>query len=231
MTRISLEEALAAAEEQPPQDGLRIVAAVRSRLEALEALQVEKALRAGWSWRQMADALGVTKQAVHKKHARRLADAEAAEVKRERKKLVVTGRARLSVRYAREEAKALGAGELRPEHLLLGLLRDEESVAGVATHAAGIALEPARKAVGAPAVAEPAPPDGQPLPVGEAARLTLEESLREAVRRGDDHLGVEHLLLALVHDTDGPALEALAKLGVAPDEVERRLEEALAAAV
>jgi IS30 family transposase len=38
-------------------------------LERLERLQVENARRAGWSWEQIAQELGVTKQAVHKKHA------------------------------------------------------------------------------------------------------------------------------------------------------------------
>ena len=230
MARISLEEALAAAEEQPPQDGLRIVAAVRARLEALEALHVEKALRAGWSWRRMAEALGVTKQAVHKKHARRLAGKLGDEKPREPTKLVVTGRARLSVRYAREEARALGAAAVCREHLLLGLLRDEESGAATVAREAGITLPAARAAIGAAPADEQAPRGGEPLPIGAEARGTLEESLREAVRRGDDHLGVEHLLLALLHDADGPALAVLATLGVDPDEVERRLGKALDAA-
>jgi hypothetical protein len=41
-------------------------------LEALEAAQVENAFVAGWSWAQIAEVLGVSKQAVHKKHAKRI---------------------------------------------------------------------------------------------------------------------------------------------------------------
>lgn len=41
-------------------------------LEALEAAQVENAFVAGWSWARIAEVLGVSKQAVHKKHAERL---------------------------------------------------------------------------------------------------------------------------------------------------------------
>jgi DNA-directed RNA polymerase specialized sigma24 family protein len=51
-----------------PAVGLAAVAALRALLESLEELQVENARGQGWSWRQIADALGVTKQAVHKKH-------------------------------------------------------------------------------------------------------------------------------------------------------------------
>jgi predicted ArsR family transcriptional regulator len=40
--------------------------------DQLEDAEVERALREGWSWSQVAEALGVTRQAVHKKHLRRL---------------------------------------------------------------------------------------------------------------------------------------------------------------
>jgi DNA-directed RNA polymerase specialized sigma24 family protein len=51
--------------------GLRAVVALRRLLESLERLQVDNARRQGWSWQEIADALGVSKQAVHKKHAGR----------------------------------------------------------------------------------------------------------------------------------------------------------------
>ena len=51
-----------------PDVGLAAVAALRELLESLEALQVAGARDRGWSWQQIAGALGVSKQAVHKKH-------------------------------------------------------------------------------------------------------------------------------------------------------------------
>lgn len=51
--------------------GLRAVLALRRLAEALEVLQVEKARREGWSWQEIAAALEVSKQAVHKKYAGR----------------------------------------------------------------------------------------------------------------------------------------------------------------
>ena len=56
-----------------PAVGLAAVASLRALLESLEQLQVANAREQGWSWQQIAGALGVSRQAVHKKHgARRL---------------------------------------------------------------------------------------------------------------------------------------------------------------
>ena len=52
-----------------PATGLRAVAMLRRLVEQLEDLQVENARAQGWSWADVATALGVSKQAVHKKHA------------------------------------------------------------------------------------------------------------------------------------------------------------------
>lgn len=59
-----------------PAVGLRAVAALRHLLENLERLHVDSARGAGWPWRQIAEALGVSKQAVHEKHAARFAKEE-----------------------------------------------------------------------------------------------------------------------------------------------------------
>ncbi|EHR59245.1 helix-turn-helix domain-containing protein [Saccharomonospora cyanea] len=57
--------------DRDPRIGLRAVAALRRLLEQLEAVQVRSARAQGWSWQEIADALGVSRQAVHKKHGRR----------------------------------------------------------------------------------------------------------------------------------------------------------------
>ena len=56
---------------QDPEIGLRAVAALRGLLEVLEALQVDNARANGWSWRDIASRMGVSKQAVHQKHGPR----------------------------------------------------------------------------------------------------------------------------------------------------------------
>jgi DNA-directed RNA polymerase specialized sigma24 family protein len=60
-----------AASSTDPEVGLRAVLALRRLLESLEILQVDNARQRGWSWQEIADALGVSRQAVHKKHAGR----------------------------------------------------------------------------------------------------------------------------------------------------------------
>jgi DNA-directed RNA polymerase specialized sigma24 family protein len=52
-----------------PEVGLRAVRALRTLLEKLEAIQVTHARSLGWSWQEIALALGVSKQAVHQKYA------------------------------------------------------------------------------------------------------------------------------------------------------------------
>ena len=64
-------------------DGLAAVVALRELADRLEDAEVERALRDGWSWTQIADALGVTRQAVHKKHLRRVAAAGVAPRRRQ----------------------------------------------------------------------------------------------------------------------------------------------------
>jgi hypothetical protein len=64
-------ELAGATSSRDPAVGLSAVASLRALLESLEQLQVENARERGWSWQQIADALGVSRQAVHKKHGGR----------------------------------------------------------------------------------------------------------------------------------------------------------------
>jgi DNA-directed RNA polymerase specialized sigma24 family protein len=67
------EQSVAAdASSADPAVGLRAVVALYRLAETLEALQVRNARSQGWSWQEIADALGVSKQAVHRKHSGRV---------------------------------------------------------------------------------------------------------------------------------------------------------------
>ena len=68
-TTLEIDEGAAS---RDPDVGLRAVAALRALTERLEILQVESARLAGWSWQEIADRLGVTKQTVHRKYGRRI---------------------------------------------------------------------------------------------------------------------------------------------------------------
>jgi hypothetical protein len=66
--------------------GLESVVALKRLLEALEAAQVENAIVPGWPWAQIAEVLAVSKQAVHKKHAKRIRDRYPGEPPRRKGK-------------------------------------------------------------------------------------------------------------------------------------------------
>ncbi len=57
-----------AVDSRDPAVGLAAVAALRNLVEELEELHVDNARSVGWSWQQIAESLGVTRQSVHKKH-------------------------------------------------------------------------------------------------------------------------------------------------------------------
>ena len=68
---MELDTLVATAAADDPAQGLRAIAALRRLLERMEALHIDRARAAGWSWQEIAETLGVSKQAVHRKHGRR----------------------------------------------------------------------------------------------------------------------------------------------------------------
>lgn len=216
---------------ESPELALRGVAALRERLSALEAVHVRNARDVGLSWGRIARALGISRQALHKKHAKRLRPRVIALPRTDGPTMIVTGAARRAVRHAREEALALGHYPVGTGHLLLGLLWPGTSAPARALRSLGLAPETTRDEVdrlvtGTPGPSEDSARADSPelLPVSRAARRALEQSLHEAVRRGDRHLGVEHLLLALLRDETGVAVKALTALGSGAAELEQALE-------
>jgi predicted transcriptional regulator len=63
-------ELVAQTASDDPAVGLRAVASLRALVEAVEELQVHAARERGWSWQQIADVLGISKQAVHQKYGK-----------------------------------------------------------------------------------------------------------------------------------------------------------------
>lgn len=68
----STQIARTAADTSDPRAGLRAIASLRALADRLELAQIEAGLRAGMSWQDAADALGVSRQAVHKKYAKKI---------------------------------------------------------------------------------------------------------------------------------------------------------------
>jgi DNA-directed RNA polymerase specialized sigma24 family protein len=67
---VESEDVMAQTASEDPEIGLRGVASLRALLEAVEELQVRRARELGWSWQQIAELLGVSKQAVHQKYGK-----------------------------------------------------------------------------------------------------------------------------------------------------------------
>ena len=149
---------------------------------------VDRARRAGASWTDIGRSMGVTKQAVQK----RFVPKEAPQDFRR-----FTPRARNAVVSAQNEARTAGNAEIRPEHLILGLLAEPEGLAVRALVAQGVTAEALRQAATA---ALPPAVDEVPalIPFDGAAKKALELTFREALRLGHDYVGTEHILLALL---------------------------------
>ncbi len=227
-----------AAAATEPSHALSAIAALRGYLDTLEAQHVDAALEARCSWREIAEALGVSRQAAHRKHTARLAAAAQARASPvSGSGLVIVGPARVAVVMARQEATGAQSRTVGTEHLLAGLIRQRDGVAAEALTALGVTLDKVRhcaqasadRARGEPETADHPLPGATPkpkpkLPFSRRGREALEQSLREAVRLGDTHLGVEHLLLALLRDGDSRAVECLRRLRVTPAMVEEELQ-------
>jgi ATP-dependent Clp protease ATP-binding subunit ClpC len=180
--------------------------------------------------------MGITRQAAHRRY-RDLAGVSLPHPQPQPKagsgRILVTSEARTAVNLAREEAALLGARAVGSEHLLLGILRSHGTTAASILERAGTTLTDARRCAqptlvdGAPPPPPPpaAPQTVRPGPDGISAyaRAVFEQSLREAVERGDGYIGVDHLLLAALADPNGGACRTLCELGIDPAQVRTRL--------
>jgi len=209
-----------------PETALRALTALRQELDATEPELVLEAMQAGASWSRVARGLGITKQAAHRKY-RYLFD-HAIDASLGGPKLLASSDARNALQYAREEARRLGQPAVGTEHMLLGILHCRESRAVKTLSALGVTLETASGCLQTtmpglapePFASERGVPDG----FTPQARRVVEGSLREALKRGEDRIGVEHLLLALLSDSRGGAVQTLEALRTTPAAIRRRLD-------
>ena len=119
-----------------------------------------------------------------------------------------TGRARRVVVRAQEEARLLDHNYIGTEHILLGLLGEPESVAGVTLTRFGFTRDAARAEVAERVGRGKKAPLGH-IPFTPRAKKTLELALREALALKHKYIGTEHILLGLIHEGDGVAAQLL----------------------
>src|ERR1700750_657170 len=119
-----------------PETALRALSALRLELDQIEPELVSRALQAGATWSDIARALGVSKQAAHRKH-RDLAKTLHLSLPGGGPKILVTAEARRCTPLPREEARQRGQPAVGTEHILLGILRCRGSHAVEVLNAAG----------------------------------------------------------------------------------------------
>ena len=114
---------------------------------------------------------------------------------------------------AQEEARRLDHNFIGTEHILLGLIAESEGIAGLALGALGVTLDAARAMVRETIPTAASAPTASP-PFTPRAKKVLELALREALQLGHSYIGTEHLLLGLLREGEGSAVQVLVSLGV-----------------
>ena len=137
-----------------------------------------------------------------------------------------TQRARRVLSLAQEEAERLQHHQIGTEHLLLGLMREEGGVAGRVLRDLGLDLRRVEELVTRLSASEHKTGHA-PLDLSPGTKKVLELAVDEARRMGHHYIGTEHLLLGLVRQQEGIALDVLRRLGVSPEEVRRQTRKVL----
>jgi hypothetical protein len=186
---------------------------------------VDQARRSGASWTDIGRSMGVTKQAAQKRFTTKGEELDPTQGFGR-----FTERARNVVMAAQEEARVAGNDQIRPEHLVLGLLSEPEGLAAKAIVGQGVSLDSVRKV--ATAALPPAAAEVPPLiPFDAQAKKALELTFRQALRMGHNYVGTEHILLALL-ELDGRGGLTIDRhvaettIAAAVEEVRRRQAEA-----
>ena len=132
-----------------------------------------------------------------------------------------TKRARQSLSMAQEEARRMNHGYIGTEHLLLGLLSEEEGIASRVLTDLGLSLVQARRAVERIVGRGDHTPSA--LRLADQTKQVIELAIDEAKRLGHQYIGTEHLLLALMRNQDSMAAAILQSLNVNREIVRRRV--------
>jgi ATP-dependent Clp protease ATP-binding subunit ClpC len=136
-------------------------------------------------------------------------------------------RARRVVVLSQEEARLLNHNYIGTEHILLGLVHEDEGVAARALESLNIRLDAVRRQVEG-IIGRGGSPPSDHIPFTPRAKKVLELSLREAIQLGHNYIGTEHILLGLVREGEGVACQVLVKLGVELPKVRARVQQLVA---
>lgn len=129
-----------------------------------------------------------------------------------------TERARQVIVLAQQEARGLQHNYIGTEHLLLGLVREEDGAAARALRNCGVTAESVAHALATIAGQGAGAPEGQ-IPFTPRCRKVLELSLREALSLGHNYIGTEHILLGLLRENEGVGARILLDAQVNSDDI------------
>jgi hypothetical protein len=191
----------------------RVVGELETVGDALLGHFVDQCRRSGRSWSEISTALGVTRQAAHKRFS-------TAQPTFER----FTPRARTVLAGAAAVARAHRDATVGSPHLLLALFGSDASIAVQLFADLGITRAACADALGFGKV-DDGPPTDEPVPFSPEAIDVLRSSVEEALQFGHNYIGTEHLLLALCRDSATRAGRALASLGCDHERTRARLVE------
>lgn len=184
--------------------------------DALLTHFVDQCRTSGRSWTEISEALGVTKQAVHKRFSPPI-DPRLARF---------TPRARAAVRAATESAKTLGHSYVGTEHFLLGVFEPAGGIAARILAEAGITRTEVEAELLKHEGTTSSVVTAEPMLTPRAERY-LTRCNGEAVALGHNYVGTEHLLLALFDDANSLGSKLLTGLGLDRDRVRQRAVEML----
>ncbi|MER3413792.1 MAG: hypothetical protein C4341_06055 [Armatimonadota bacterium] len=125
----------------------------------------------------------------------------------------LTERAGNALNAAQRKARESGARSVAVEHLLAGLLEQRDSVAVAAVRALGLDISRLEREVGR--LIQSSEPE--PLPLSERLQSVVDLAAKESRRVGENAIGTEHLLIAILREGDSLASRAIQKLGVSAD--------------
>ena len=135
-----------------------------------------------------------------------------------------TDKARKVLIYAQEEARKLEQAYVGTEHLLLGLIREEDGMASQVLRHYGVTYDDALAQIQSIIENEETAAAGH-IPFTPRAKRVLEGSFREALQLGQNYISTEHLLLGIIREGNGVAMQALAQMNVDPDEIRHAISD------
>ena len=136
-----------------------------------------------------------------------------------------TDKARKVLVLAQDEARALRQPYVGTEHILLGLIQEKDGLAAQALERLGVAYDAVVKGIREVASIDEGADVSGHLSFTPRVKRVLENSLREAMQMGQSYISTEHLLLGIVRESEGTALDVLSRLGVKGDDIRTALND------